>query len=215
MYYPSYRSESPRVMTVIGTAKLSQKPDTVTIQLEVMTENEQLQQAQQENTIKMNKVIQALLQAGLSKENMQTSSYIIHPKYDYVNGKQVFKGYQVFNSITVKINNMNQAGQFIDIAVKNGVNHVSNIQFALENQQSIYQVALSNALINALSKAKTIAETLKVKVDPTPIKIVEEISEIPHLMQKFAVAENSMSTPIEPGEMVINAKVEVQMEYYG
>ncbi|MGV3466367.1 MAG: SIMPL domain-containing protein [Heyndrickxia sp.] len=214
MYYP-YRSESPRVMTVIGTAKLSHKPDTVSIQLEVMTENEQLQQTQQENAFKMNRVIQALLQAGLSKENIQTSSYSIHPKYDYVDGKQVFKGYQVSNSITVKINNLNLAGQLIDIAVKNGANHVSNIQFALDNQQKIYQEALSMALKNALIKAQTIAETIKVKVDPTPIKIVEEISEMPHLMQKFSVAENSMTTPIEPGEMVIQAKVEVQMEYYG
>ena len=66
-----------------------------------------------------------------------------------------------------------------------------------------------------MSKAQTIAETLKVKVDPTPIKIVEEISEMPHIMQKFAVAESNVTTPIEPGEMVIHAKVEVQIEYFG
>ncbi|PKR85299.1 SIMPL domain-containing protein [Heyndrickxia camelliae] len=215
MYYPSYRSESPRVMTVIGTAQLSQKPDTVTIHLEIMTENQQLQQAQQENAFKMNRVIQALLQAGLTKENIQTSSYIIHPKYDYADGKQVFKGYQVFNSIMVRIKNLNQAGQMIDIAVQNGVNQVSNIQFSIENHHRFYREALSNALINAVSKAQTIAETLKVKMDPIPMKIVEEMHEMSHLMQKFAVVENSMSTPIEPGEIVIQAKVEVQMEFYG
>lgn len=215
MYYPSYRDDSPRVITVIGRATLSRKPDTVTIQLEVMTENEQLQQAQQENAYKMNQVIQALIQSGNIKEDIQTSSYIIHPRYDYVDGKQVFKGYQVINSIMVKIKKLDLVGHIIDTAVKNGVNQVSNIQFTLENQPIYYQKALSDALKNALVKAQTLAETLKVNYDPIPIKIVEDISEMPHPFQKFALVENSMSTPIVPGEMEIKAKVEVQMEYYG
>ena len=215
MYYPSYRDDSPRVITVIGKAALSRKPDTVTIELEVLTEKEQLQQAQQENAYKMNQVIQALLQSGIIKENIQTSSYIIHPRYDYVDGKQVFKGYQVINSIMVKMKNLDLVGQIIDVAVKNGVNQASNIQFALENQQIYYQKALSDALKNALVKAQTLAETLKVNYDPIPIKIVEDISEMPHPFQKFAMVENNMSTPIVPGEIEIKAKVEVQIEYYG
>lgn len=133
MYYPSYRDDSPRVITVIGRATLSRKPDTVIIQLEVMTENEQIQQAQQENAYKMNQVIQTLIQSGIIKEDIQTSSYIIHPRYDYVDGKQVFKGYQVINSIMVKIKKLDLVGHIIDTAVKNGVNQVSNIQFTLEN----------------------------------------------------------------------------------
>ncbi|MBB2479339.1 SIMPL domain-containing protein [Bacillus sp. APMAM] len=215
MYYPSFRNDPPRVMTIFGTARLFQKPDTVTIQLEVMTENEQVQQAQQENALKMNHVIHVLLQSGISKENIQTSSYIIHPQYDYKDGKQVFMGYQVINSIIVKMKNLEQTGPIMDVAVKNGVNHVSDIQFTLENQQAYYQMALSDALKNALAKAKTIAETLKVKFDHTPMKIIEEISEIPHLLQKFAVVGNSVSTPIEPGEIEIRAKIEAQIEFFG
>lgn len=215
MYYPSYRNDPPRVMTVIGTARLFRKPDMVTIQLEVLTENKQLQQAQQENALKMNHVIQALLQSGISKENIQTSSFTIHPRYDYVDGKQVFMGYQVINSIIVKTKSLEQAGQIIDAAVKNGVNQISDIQFTLENQQIYYQKALSHALKNAIAKAQTIAETLKVKFDHTPMKIIEEMGELPHPLQKFAVVGNSISTPIEPGEIEIRAKVELQLEFFG
>ncbi|MBS4174822.1 SIMPL domain-containing protein [Bacillus sp. FJAT-49736] len=214
MYYPSnqkpYRNKAPRIMTVIGTANLLCRPDTVRIHLEVMTENELLSQAQQENAAKMNQVIQALLQTGFPKDNIQTASYNIFPKYDYMEGKQVFRGYQVSNAIMVKIINVTQAGKIIDLAVNNGVNHVSNIQFSLENQQVYYQETLSNALRNALAKAKTISETLNIDFDTIPLKITEEISELPHPLQKFATGT---STPIEPGEIEIHALVKVQFRY--
>ncbi|HEX7064075.1 MAG TPA: SIMPL domain-containing protein [Bacillales bacterium] len=216
MYYPyegPYRQELSRVMTVNGEASLSVEPDTVSIQLTVMTENERLSQAQQENANKMNQVIQALLQAGIPRENIQTTAYTINPRYDYVDGKQVFRGYQVTNTITVTMKNIDQTGRIIDLAVKNGVNQVSNIEFTVENQQKYYRQALSDALNNALKKARTIAETLNVPFDSTPIKVVEETGEMPHPVQTFALAEQSVSTPIESGQIVIRASVEAQFRY--
>lgn len=216
MYYPYAelnRQDPSRVMTVNGNASLSVAPDTVSLQLEVMTETELLNQAQQENANKMNQVIQALIQAGIPRENIQTSAYNINARYDYVDGKQVFRGYQVTNTITVKMKNIDQAGRMIDLSVKKGVNRVANIQFSIERQQEYYQRALSDALKNALEKGQTIAETLNVIFDSTPIKIVEEISETPRTFQTFAAAEDSISTPIVPGQIDIRASVEAQFRY--
>ncbi|TCP29489.1 hypothetical protein EV207_110110 [Scopulibacillus darangshiensis] len=216
MYYSyaeQHRQDSPRVMTANGEASLLVKPDIVSIQLEVMTENKSLSQAQQENAYKMNRVIQSLLQAGIPGENIQTSAYNITPKYDYIDGKQVFRGYEVTNTITVKMKDIDQTGRIIDLAVNNGVNHVSNIQFTIDNQQEIYQQALSNALKNALAKAQTIANTLNVNLDAAPIKVVEKSSEPPHTFQTFTAAESTGTTPIEPGQIMIRASVEAQFRY--
>ncbi|HEU5139929.1 MAG TPA: SIMPL domain-containing protein [Bacillales bacterium] len=216
MYYPYeglYRQEPSRVMTVNGQASLSVAPDTVSIQLTVMTENEQLSQAQQENANKMNQVIQALLQAGIPRENIQTTAYNIVPRYDYVDGTQVFRGYQVTNTITVTLKNINQTGQMIDLAVKNGVNQVSNIQFTIENRQKYYRQALSDALQDAIMKGRTLAETLNVPFDATPIKIVERTNEAPPPIQTFAAVAGSAATPIESGQIVIQAEVEAQFQY--
>ncbi|WP_085524421.1 SIMPL domain-containing protein [Tuberibacillus sp. Marseille-P3662] len=216
MYYPYgelYRQDASRIMTVNGDASFSVEPDTVSIQLEVVTKSERLNQAQQENTHIMNQVIEALVQEGISRENIKTSAYNINPSYDYVDGKQVFRGYQVTNIITLKMKNIDQAGRMIDLAVKNGVNRVSNIQFTIENQQQYYQRALNNALKNAFAKAQTIAETLNVNFDSIPLKIIEETIETPQTFQTFAAMEDSMSTPIEPGQIIIRAKVEAQFRY--
>jgi len=208
-----YRQSFSREMTVQGSSSLSVEPDTASIQLEVVTEDEQLSQAQQDNTIRMNEVIQTLLQAGIARGNMQTTAYGIHPLYDYVDGKQEFRTYQVTHSLIVVIEDMNQVGRVIDLAVRSGVNRVSNIQFTLENREGYDQRALSDALQNAINKAATMAETLNVNLDSTPIKIVEEKSDIRRPFQPFATADVSLTTPIQPGEINIEARVEVKFRY--
>lgn len=202
-----------RVMTMTGNASLSFDPDKVSIQLEVMTENEYLSQGQQENAVKMNQVIQSLLQLGIPKENIQTDAYNINPMYDYIDGKQEFRGYRVSNTITVQIENSDQAGKVIDTAVQNGVNQVSNIQFSIKNKQTSYQQALSAALLDAISKAQIIAETLNINFDPTPIKIVEESSENSATFKTFSTMDSGVATPIEAGQIIVRASVNVQFHY--
>jgi uncharacterized protein len=216
MYYPyagQMTCQQKRVMTVTGIGNLLITPDTVQIQLEVRTENQQLSLAQQENADLMSQVIESLLELGIDREDIQTVSYIISPQYDYVEGRQVFRGYEVTNSINVKIKNIEQTGTIIDTAVRNGVNQVSNIRFTVENEQIPYQEALSLALKNALAKAQTIANTIQSNLDPRPIKIVETMREEPILFRSFAANELSATTPIEPGQINIKAIVEVQFQY--
>ncbi|QUW22005.1 SIMPL domain-containing protein [Sporosarcina sp. Marseille-Q4063] len=216
MYYPYVQQmtcQQKRVMTVIGIGSFSITPDTVQIQLEVRTESKQLSQAQQENADLMSQVIESLLELGIAREDIQTVSYNISPQYDYVEGQQIFRGYEVINSINVTIKNIEQAGTIIDTAVRNGVNQVSNIRFTVENEQIPYQEALSLALKNALAKAQTIANTIQLKLDPHPIKIVETMKEEPILFRSFAANEMRATTPIEPGQIDIKATVEVQFQY--
>jgi uncharacterized protein len=216
MYNPNagqMTCQQKRIMTVTGIGSISIAPDIVQIQLEVKTESKQLSQAQQENAELMNLVIESLLELGIARENIQTVSYNISPQYDYVEGRQVFRGYEVINSIDVKIKNIEQAGTIIDTAVRNGVNQVSNIRFTVENEQIPYQEALSLALKNALAKAQTIANTIHLKIDPHPVKIVEIMKEEPILYRSFAASEVSATTPIEPGQINIKATVEVQFQY--
>lgn len=216
MYYPfvqQHTNPQRRVMTVTGIGNLSVAPDTVQIQLEVHTENKQVGQAQQENAVAMNQVIASLLQLGISRENIQTVSYNITPQYDYVDGKQLFRGFEVVNAITVKISNIEQVGNVIDVAVQNGANSISSIHFTIDDEQLYYQQALSLALVNALDKAQTMANTMQLQLDPKPIKIVEEHRTESVAPRMYAAKEMSGSTPIEQGQITINATVIVQFQY--
>lgn len=200
-------------MTVRGNGRVSVEPNIAKIQLEVVTEAKQVSQAQRENAKIMNQVINALLQLGIPRENVQTTGYTINPMYDFVEGEQVFKGYQVINTITIQIIGIDQTGNVIDVAVQNGVNRVSNIEFTVKNVDVHYRRALSEALKNALHKAHTLAETMKVTYDQIPIKIVELNNHTQTSFKTFSTLETNESTPIEPGQIVINASVEAQFQY--
>ncbi len=227
MYYPPYPSPAPtpvrnqqengkkRVMTVTGVGSVSAQPNVAKINLGVETQDEELTKAQQDNAQTLNKVIDSLVQMGIPREDIQTVDYFIYPQYDYVDGKQEFRGYQVTHTIQVTIKDLSQTGKVIDTAVQNGANRVSNIEFTIDNPQQYYKRALNRALENAVSKAKTIADQMNLNLDPTPTQIVEELPQGTVTPQTFKQAEavSSASTQVEPGQIEITARIETKFQY--
>ncbi|WP_342599891.1 SIMPL domain-containing protein [Psychrobacillus sp. FSL H8-0483] len=208
-------SSSPlRVITVTGNGQVATQPDYVQLRFEVSTEGKDVSEAQQENAIIMNRVIQSILALNIPKEDIQTVAYNVTANYDYIEGKQVFRGYEVTNAITVKVTDISQVGIVIDTAVQNGANRISSIQFGIENPDASYQQALRLALKDAQTKAKTIAETMKLTLHPQPIEIVEEreAQAVP-LFKSVAMADQSQVTPIEQGKITISAAVRVKFQY--
>lgn len=214
-YQSQMREETmKKKMTVTGTGSLLIEPNHMQVQLEVMTENKDLRKAQQENTLQMNKVIETLINLGIPRNNIQTTAYRIQPTYDYSDGKQILRGYEVINAITVKVTQIDQAGNIIDLAVGAGVNRISNIRFTVDNPEIYYDQALKFALEDALRKAQTMAEEMQLYLNPTPICIKENFSEASAKgTQTLATISESYTTPIEPGQLNIKAVVTVQFDY--
>jgi len=216
MYYSTSSQQVPyaqRVIIVNGHGKVMAKASYVQLQVEVNTQGKHVQDAQKENAMKMNRVMQSLLALQIPREHIQTTGYTISPLYDFENGKQIFNGYEVTNAITVKVTDTNQVGAVIDTAVQNGANRISSIQFNIADADTYYQQALTLALHNAQMKAKTIAETMHLPLQPQPIEIVEEHEGSPVLYKSMAMADSTIATPIEQGQMAINATVRVKFQY--
>ncbi|HEX6594735.1 MAG TPA: SIMPL domain-containing protein [Bacillota bacterium] len=209
----SEKVENARVMTVSGKGSIAIEPNRFRVQLDVRTESAQLSEAQKENASMMNNVIQAIVQLGIAQEQIQTASYRIQPRYDYVDGKQLFRHYEVVHAIAVEMTNVQGAGRVIDVAVQHGVNQVSNLEFTLTDASRYYQQALRRALEDARIKAQTIAESMELILHVTPIKIVELTTEPTASVQTLAVKEAGFTTPIEPGQIIIRARVEMQFQY--
>ena len=215
MYYSTSRQHVPyaqRVIIVNGHGRVMAKASYAQLQVEVNTRGKNVQEAQKENAIIMNRVMQSLLTLQIPREHIQTTDYTISPLYDFENGKQIFNGYEVTNAITVKVTDTNQVGAVIDTAVQNGANRISSIQFNID-ADVYYQQALTLALHNAQLKAKTIAEAMHLPLQLQPIEIVEEHEGSPVLYKSMAMSDSTIATPIEQGQMAINATVRVKFQY--
>lgn len=110
--YQAYRQDgADRQIRVHGSGSVKVKPDTAVIQLGVVTEGTNLTSVQNENASTVSRVKSRLMAAGVEEENIQTSDYSVYPQYDYVDGKQEFRGYQVSHMLTVTVEDIEQTAR--------------------------------------------------------------------------------------------------------
>lgn len=203
-------------LEVTGEGEMIIPPNLAKVNLGVMTEGKDVIQTQQQNAVEINQVLSSLLSMGITKNDLKTFDYRIDSEYDFDQGKQIFRGYKVTHLLQVKIEDLALVGKIVDTAVKNGANYVANVQYTLKNKEAIYQQALSSAIINAIQKAQTIAGTLKVRLNPTPIH-VKEGTEGPKPFGNQPISYvkgiSTTSTQFEPGELVIMASITAKFIY--
>ena len=201
------------VMKVGGKGTAKTEPDRASVVLGVVTENLQLENAQQENTRKMSAVIDSLIKNGVPEENIKTQYYQIQPRYDYVNGEQVFRGYQVDHKVRVEISNTGMVGTITDDAVRAGANTVSDIIFHVSNPQVYYEMAVNQALGDAVSKAVSLGTKMNVYVNPVPLRITEITTPVTAPIPYISMQAAEAATPIQPGKNEITAILEVEFVY--
>lgn len=224
MYYPANpytRNHLPirqqeNKLRLIGEGMVTVQPDLAIVLLGVVTESPNLQQAQETNAEQATNVINALLEQGIPRENIQTEDYRVDMNYDFKNGTQIFRGYRVTNLLNVTIEDINRVGQIVDIAVDKGANTVRNIMLTVKNKERYYTNALQNAIRNAQEKSQAVGETLGVTVDQIPFNIKELGTRPPEEPRPFVLGvstEQAATTPIEAGQMKITATIEAYFRY--
>ena len=205
-YMPDYSLHN-KTMILTGHGKISVAPDTAIIRLGVQTTGENLAQIQADNARRSQSIIQALQRMGVS--DIKTSQYSIDKVYDYVEGRQIDRGFSVRNILEIRTNNLDAVGAIIDAAVNAGANVVDLIAFDISNREYYYQQALNMAIMNAIQKANSITRNLGLSSSAVPIKIVENTAMSFPVQREFAAA----TTPIVPGTLNVEANVTVDFIY--
>ncbi|QOR66044.1 SIMPL domain-containing protein [Cytobacillus suaedae] len=211
---PTNQNKSP-IIEVEGVGLLKVRPDIVSVRFGVLTEGMDVQNIQDENAKKINDIIEAIVNAGVQKDQIETVSYSVSPQYQYTNNEKILQGYEVRHLLSVRLHDVQSTGVIYDIAFNEGANIAENPIFMVENELAYQMEALQKALQNAVSKAKTIANTLGVILSQQPIR-VEEIS-TNFTPREYGVQEVAASmgtaTPIQVREIEFQARVEVQFTF--
>lgn len=210
--------EKPReaVISVSGEGQASAAPDMAVLSLSVLETAKTAREALTSNNAAMSKVLDALKKAGIADRDLQTSGFAVNPQYVYpdnTNGSNKppeLVGYQVANSLTVRVRDLARLGEIVDQAVTLGVNQGGGIQFANDNPDATLAEAGKKAVGDAIARAKTLTEAAGVKLGR-----VIEISEnsgrsdpVPMTMMRASKAEAD-AVPIANGENSYNVTVNV------
>ncbi|WP_168413170.1 SIMPL domain-containing protein [Bacillus salacetis] len=216
MYYQQpYRThtdkKSARTITVTGDETIEVQPDMAVAQIGIVTTDKELSEAQHKNNEISHSILKSFARNGIEEKDIQTSTYQIYPQYDFIDGKQVFKGYEVRQVFSVKIKEINKIGEVIDDAVQSGANIIERVQFTIAEPQTFYMQALSKAYEDAFKKAQVLAKSSGMTLNPMPLEINEDrsIPLVPGPSKAFVLAAESTS-PVQPGEVGITARVTVK-----
>ncbi len=151
-------------ISVTGEGKIFIKPDIGEVTLAVSSEAGTVEAAQKRATEVINKIFQTLKEKGVEEKDIKTVNYSINPQYDYSDGKQRLRGYQVSQSFKVKIRDLAKTGEIIASASQAGANQVGGLSFTTEDPTKLQAEARDKAIEDAKTKAKELAKKLGVRL---------------------------------------------------
>lgn len=196
-----------------GTGTVRVEPDVAAAVLGVVTEGLQLGEVQRENAAKIAQVVDTLVSMGVDKSDIQTQAYTIEPRYDYVEGKQIFRGYRVVHNLSVTIREPARSGDVIDAAVRSGANTVGSIRFSVTEPGAYYRQALSAAVEDAQYKAVALGGRMGIQISRVPCQVTEMSSSLSPVATPYMLQAAEAATPVQPGQLEITARVETVFCY--
>ena len=157
-----------KAITVGGIASTTIQHDMIFVSLGVDTRAETAQEAVRLNAEKMEKVVKAVTDLGIKKDEIRTQYFNLGANYDYKrNDPPTLIGFTASNTITVStaVSNVT-AGKVIDTVVEAGATRVDNTYFAASPELSakLWEQIAANAVLDAKLKAEKILEPLGMKI---------------------------------------------------
>lgn len=165
--------EQRSIITVSDSAEVQAKPDLALTSFSVVNEAKTVQEAIMLNTEKMNAVINFIKEQGVEAKDLKTTTFTIYPRYEwtketgsypYPEGRRVLVGYEVHQSLQVKIRDMEKIGAIIGGATRAGANQVGDLTFTIDKQEELKNQARQEAITKAKAKAEELASQLGVRL---------------------------------------------------
>lgn len=208
-------------ITVSATGTANIAPDMAVIGLTVLREAETAREALDANTEAMAEVLAAMQAEGIAERDLQTSNFNIQPRYvrpepkDGIHPPPRIVGYQVSNSLTVRVRDLDRLGAILDQSVTLGVNQGGGISFTNDDPSAAITEARTKAMQAAIGKAETLTEAAGIGLGR--ILTISEQSAEPRPMPVARAAAMDMMAeaapvPVAAGENTYRVSVNVTFE---
>lgn len=206
----------PRIV-VSGEGEATITPDIALLSLSVMREAKTARAALDADNDAMAAVIAAMRSTGIGERDLQTAGIQINPRYNYTDkpdGGQEAEliAYQVTNTLSVRVRDIDKTGEVLDKAVSLGVNQGGGITFSNENPAAALNEARRKAVADAIAKAKTLADAAGVAVGRV-LEITDQApASVPMPINAKAFDAARAAVPVQAGENAYRAQVNVTFE---
>jgi uncharacterized protein len=217
-------NSGPTTINVTGTGEVTAVPDIATFSFSVRAEGADATAAQGASAEAVNAVMAYLKEQGVEEKDTKTSNYTLNPKYSYETKPCAFGmycppsdpvqvGFEVYQSITVKVRDMNKAGALLSGVGEKGATDISGLTFAIDDENKSKSDARALAIEDAKAQAQKLADQLDVRL----VEMIGFYEETPHMPyygmggammdSMSARAEMAPSPEVPAGENTVTSRV--------
>ncbi|HTU44351.1 MAG TPA: SIMPL domain-containing protein [Bryobacteraceae bacterium] len=209
-------SKPLHVVRASGEATVTAKPDRAQITIGVVTQAPTAEAASAQNAEQTTQMLDAIKPVLGSGGEIKTSGYSVNPAYQ--TGKSgappKIVGYNSSNAVLVTIDDLRLVSKILDAAAKAGANNINGISFTLRDDQGARSEALAQAAVKARESAEAIAKALNLRVTGVVQAETSGGSNVLPLYRRampLMAQSNEVPTPIETGDIEVNATVIVTL----
>ncbi len=171
--YVGSESQIQNTISVNGKGEIVAVPDIATISFSVTEQSMDVAKATDALNKRIATIVKTLKDNGIAEKDIKTTNYTSYPRYDYSRGgmesmyypdggKQVLAGYDVSQSIDVKIRKIDDSGKIVSLLGGLKVTNLYGPNFTNEKYDDLVKQARVDAIKDARTQAETLAKELGV-----------------------------------------------------
>lgn len=211
------RPDSTRAdIVTAATGEAQFVPDRAAVYLGVETRATTAAAAARDNAQRQRAIIDAVVAAGVLRDQISTENYSVSPnaRYDQTTQRSTVVGYIVSNVVRVEVRRIDQVASVLDAALAKGANQINSLDFFASNTDSARHAAITQGVVRARADAETLA-----RAAGGSLGALVELSTAdagPRPMYRLDVRSamaNSAPTPIEPGQQRVQVTVSARWRF--
>jgi uncharacterized protein YggE len=209
-------------ISVTGEGEVTAVPDIATVSFTVRESGKTVPEAQKLAEAKIAAAMKSLKALNVNTDkDVKTLSYTVNPKYEsqqmgYCSGyvcpptKTVVNGYEVAESVSIKVRKVDQAGDVIGALGKENITEINGPDFTVDDMDKAQADAKALAIKQAKDKAEVTAKALGVSLGS-----ITQFSEdgnggyYPMMAMSSGMAKSADTVSLPQGENVIKSHVTI------
>lgn len=199
-------------LTVKGLGRVKVAPNVAIITLRVTTLQQEYEQLLSEVNQRMQQLQTVLLATGLSKDDIKTTAFSIHPK-EQMNQENEWQlvGYEAYQEITLQLTlEQEYLATILTAVAESGIHPVLSVQFTVAQQEVIERQLLLQATENGRRQAELLAEAANVQLgELLQIKYTPRTTEFlsSTMLQSEKISRHLTVPMLHPADIIEEAEV--------
>ena len=166
---------APATISVTGEGEVLAVPDIGQFTFSVQAKADSAEVAQEESVTKIKDIIAFLRESGVEEKDIKTTNYNLYPQYRWEekicvsgsycgSGERIADGFEVSQSVQVKIRDTDTASAIITGVGEQGATNISGLDFVIDDTDALVAEARTAAIADAKEQARILADELGVRI---------------------------------------------------